>query len=158
MSTVAERQRDRRRRLRQKGILDVTVTVPEGQRAALREFAQGLRMGRRVEPPPRGAGSLVAAIRALKSIRPDLERAGVRHAGVFGSVARGDDRPGSDIDIVIEIDAKRVGDIVAYAQIVERIKNAVRARCPDAAVDVADRAGLKPRVRPSVERDAVHAF
>ena len=98
-------------------------------------------------------------LRALMSIRPDLYRAGVLHAGVFGSVARGDDRPGSDIDIVIEIDAKRVGDIVAYAQIAERIKNAVRARCPDAtAVDVADRAGLKSRVRDSVERDAIHAF
>lgn len=154
MSTVAERQRDRRHRLRRAGIVDVTVTIPEARRAALRQFAQGLRAG----GSPSGSGLLIETLRALKSIRSDLERAGVLHAGVFGSVARGDDRPGSDIDIVIEIDARRVGDIVAYAQIAERIKNAVRARCPDAAVDVADRAGLKPRVRDSVERDAIHAF
>ena len=155
MSTVAERQRDRRHRLHRAGIVDVTVTIPEARRAALRQFAQSLRAG----GSSSGSGLLIETLRALKAIRPDLERAGVLHAGVFGSVARGDDRPGSDIDIVIEIDAKRVGDIVAYAQIAERIKNAVRARCPDAtAVDVADRAGLKSRVRDSVERDAIHAF
>jgi predicted nucleotidyltransferase len=29
---------------------------------------------------------------------------GVAHAAVFGSVARGDDRPDSDVDILVDLD------------------------------------------------------
>jgi predicted nucleotidyltransferase len=153
MSTGAERQRNRRQRLRRQGIVDVTVPVPEARRAELRQFARTLRTG-----APAAHAPLLAALQALKAIRPALMEAGVRHAGVFGSAARGDDRPDSDIDIVIDVDARAVGDIVAYVKIAERVKDAVRARCPDAAIDVADRAALKPRVRERVERDAVYAF
>ena len=155
MSTSAERQRSRRQRLRRQGIVDVTVPVPKARRAALRELAHGLRAG---ETRAGAHAPLLVVIKALKAIRPELMEAGVRHAGVFGSVARGDYRPGSDIDIVIGIDAKHVGDIVAYAKISDRIKSAVQARCPDTAVDVADQATLKPRVRERVERDGVYAF
>jgi uncharacterized protein len=34
----------------------------------------------------------------------DLRAHGVARAALFGSVARGDDRPDSDIDIMIELD------------------------------------------------------
>lgn len=155
MSTSAERQRNRRLRLRRQGIVDVTVPVPEARRAELREFARALRAG---IAPAAASGPLLEVIRALKAIRPELAAAGVRHAGVFGSVARGDDRPGSDVDIALNLDTQRVGDIVAYVKIAERVKDAVQARCPKAAVDVADRAALKPRVRKRFERDVVYAF
>jgi uncharacterized protein len=36
-------------------------------------------------------------------ILPLLERYGVRRASLFGSVARGDDNPASDIDILVEM-------------------------------------------------------
>jgi uncharacterized protein len=39
-----------------------------------------------------------------KKIAPVLERYGVEYAGVFGSVARGEDTPESDIDILIELE------------------------------------------------------
>lgn len=155
MSTSAERQRSRRQRLREQGAVDVTVAIPEAGRAALREFARALRAGATLQPAP---GPLLAVIEALKAIRPELMEAGVLRAGVFGSAARGDYRPGSDIDIALAVDAGRVGDIVAYVKIAERVKSAIKARFPDAAVDVADRASLKPRVRESFERDVVYAF
>ncbi|MSP79873.1 MAG: nucleotidyltransferase domain-containing protein, partial [Rhodospirillales bacterium] len=47
---------------------------------------------------------------------------------MFGSAARGDYRPGSDIDIALAVDAGRVGDIVAYVKIAERVKSAIKAR------------------------------
>jgi predicted nucleotidyltransferase len=34
---------------------------------------------------------------------PILERYGVRKAGVFGSYARGDARPGSDLDLLVDL-------------------------------------------------------
>lgn len=38
---------------------------------------------------------------------PGLRRRGVRHLAVFGSAARGEDRPDSDIDVAVEIEAGR---------------------------------------------------
>ena len=42
-------------------------------------------------------------LRKLKEAEADLRAQGVAHAALFGSVARGEDRPDSDIDIMIEI-------------------------------------------------------
>jgi len=38
-----------------------------------------------------------------EKITPILEKYGVTYAGVFGSVARGDARPDSDVDILVKI-------------------------------------------------------
>jgi len=155
MSTSAERQRKRRERLRKKGIVDVTVPVPRAHRKTLRQFAQGLRDG---TPMPVGTGPLFEVIKTLKLVRPQLEEAGVLHAGVFGSTARGEYRSDSDIDILINIDAKRIGDIVTYTKIADRIKKAVKARCPEVEVDVANHATLKPRILKRAVRDVLYAF
>ena len=95
MSTSAERQRKRRQRLRRQGIVDVTVPVPRAHAKTLRQFAKRLNTERAA---PAEASRLLEVIGALKSIQPILREAGIRHAGVFGSTARGDINTGSDID------------------------------------------------------------
>jgi uncharacterized protein len=44
------------------------------------------------------------AIEVLRRHRDDLRARGVTHAALFGSVARGESGPGSDLDILIELD------------------------------------------------------
>lgn len=39
----------------------------------------------------------------LRTNRDALRAVGVEHAYLFGSVARGDDKPGSDIDVMIDV-------------------------------------------------------
>lgn len=43
-------------------------------------------------------------IAELQRLRPEFENRGVTHMALFGSRARRDNRPDSDIDLVIEID------------------------------------------------------
>ena len=50
------------------------------------------------------AGTLDEVVSRIKAEEPELRRRGIRHLAVFGSVARGDERPGSDVDIAIDIE------------------------------------------------------
>jgi predicted nucleotidyltransferase len=82
-----------------------------------------------------------------------LRERGVTHAALFGSRARGDDRPDSDIDIMIEIAPDIVRDVYAYVG----LKNYIAGLFTE-AVDVVDREALKSYVRPAATADAVYAF
>ena len=63
-----------------------------------------------------------------------LRARGVTHAALFGSRARGDDQPGSDIDIMIEIAPDAVQDVYAYVGLKSYIAElfAEPANSPDA--------------------------
>ena len=53
-------------------------------------------------------------------IRAIAERYGARNIRVFGSVARGDDRPDSDLDILIDLEEGRtLLDLIAIQQDLE---------------------------------------
>jgi len=92
-------------------------------------------------------------IARLRENEVALRARGVTHAALFGSRARGDDRPGSDIDIMIEIEPEAVQDVYAYVGLKSYI-----AELFAEPVDVVDRAALKPYVRPPAEAEAVYAF
>lgn len=94
-----------------------------------------------------------AALDILRSHEADLRRRGVRHAGLFGSTARGEAGPDSDVDLLIEIDEGAVRDVYAYVAVVQFIEGLYPGR-----VDVANRAALKADVRPHALRDLVDAF
>jgi predicted nucleotidyltransferase len=92
-------------------------------------------------------------IARLRKNESALRDRGVRHAALFGSSARGDQRPDSDVDIMIEIDpAARIG-IYEYVAIKDYI-----AGLFDTRVDVVRRDRLKPHVRPVAAREAIYAF
>jgi predicted nucleotidyltransferase len=93
------------------------------------------------------------AIAVLVKHQDALRARGVRHAALFGSVARGDARPDSDLDILIELEPDAGLDVFAYAGLRRYI-----AELFSGPVDVIDRDALKPHVRPPAEADAVYAF
>ncbi len=92
-------------------------------------------------------------IARLRENEEALRARGVVHAALFGSRARGDARPDSDTDIMIEIDpAARIG-VYEYVGLKEYI-----ASLFDGPVDVVNRDGLKPYIKPAATADAIYAF
>jgi uncharacterized protein len=89
----------------------------------------------------------------LRENEAALRARGVAHAALFGSRARGDNRPDSDTDIMIEIDPAAHITVFDYAGLKEYITSLF-----DGPVDVVSRDGLKPYIRPAASADAVYAF
>jgi predicted nucleotidyltransferase len=77
----------------------------------------------------------------------------VRRAALFGSLARGDNQPDSDIDIMVEIDPAARITVFEYIGLKEYI-----AGLFDGPVDVVSGDNLKPYVRPAATADAIYAF
>lgn len=92
-------------------------------------------------------------IARLRENEAALRARGVSHAALFGSRARGDDGPGSDTDIMVEIDPTAEVGIYEYVALKDYIAGLL-----DGPVDVVSRNGLKPYVRPAAKADAIYAF
>jgi hypothetical protein len=94
-----------------------------------------------------------AIIARLRAKEAELKARGVTHAALFGSRARGDNRPDSDIDILIDIDPNVDVGVYEYVGLKRFIADLF-----EGPVDVIDREALKPYIRPPAESEAVHAF
>lgn len=92
-------------------------------------------------------------IKVLRRHESDLRARGIIHAALFGSIARGEAGPKSDIDILIELDPGLSLDIFAYAGLKRHVASLFRGR-----VDVVNKEALKPLLREPVSADAVYAF
>jgi predicted nucleotidyltransferase len=97
--------------------------------------------------------ALGEVLSTLKAHQAELRSLGVCHAAVFGSVARGEARPDSDIDVLVDLDPERPMGIFEYA----RLKLYV-ADLLGRSGDVVNRKTLKPLLRDAILRDTVNAF
>ncbi len=93
------------------------------------------RLGRRVR-------------RHRREITSIAERYGARDVRVFGSVARGTERPHSDIDFLIDLPAD--AGLFTLGCLRRDLEDLLRAR-----VDVTPADGLKPEVRRHIESELV---
>jgi predicted nucleotidyltransferase len=100
-----------------------------------------------------GAMNSIEALETLRRSEAALRARGVRRAALFGSVARGENRPGSDIDIMVEIDPDAHITVFDYVDLKEFI-----AGLFDGPVDVVNRDSLKPYVRPAATAETIYAF
>lgn len=73
----------------------------------------------------------------------------VRELSLFGSAARGETRPDSDIDLLVEFLPDAKIDLVDYAGLMLDLSTLIGRK-----VDLVSKKGLKPLIRASVLKDA----
>ena len=101
---------------------------------------------------------LPEVLRVLRANEAELRRRGVAPAAVFGSVARGEARAASDVDVLIDLDPDRPIGLFDYAEIKLYIAGLFGVDTLDGPVDVVNRKTLKSGLREGILRDAVDAF
>jgi uncharacterized protein len=77
------------------------------------------------------------------------QRCHVRELSVFGSAARGELRPDSDIDLLVEFLPNAHVDLVDYAGLMLDLSKLIGRK-----VDLVSKKGLKPLIRASVIKEA----
>ena|ERR1039458_912712 len=94
-----------------------------------------------------------AVIATLRAHEPDLRAAGVARLSLFGSMARDEARPDSDIDLLAAFDDARPLSLLDVLRIENLLVDLLGRR-----VDLIEEGTLKPRVRRNVDREAERAF
>jgi predicted nucleotidyltransferase len=87
----------------------------------------------------------------LQTVRQDILRVAAKHGArnirLFGSAARGEDRPGSDLDLLVDMESGRsLLDLVALGQDLEELLHR--------KVDVITDSSVHPAIRPHILADA----
>jgi uncharacterized protein len=89
------------------------------------------------------------ALRLLREHRAELEAMGVTSLALFGSVARDEAGPDSDVDVIIDV--RRPFDLFDLAGVHLRLEEIFGCK-----VDVVTEGGLRPRHRAVIDKDRVY--
>jgi predicted nucleotidyltransferase len=89
----------------------------------------------------------------LREHEAELRKAGIVRLWLFGSTARGDRQPESDIDLLAAFDETRGLSLLDIAGLELRLAGLLGQ-----PVDLVEEGTLKPRVQQSVEAEAQRAF
>jgi len=94
-----------------------------------------------------------AVIASLRAHAAELRDAGIRHLSLFGSVARGEAGPESDIDLLVELDPEAHITLIGLVGLEFRLGELLGRK-----VDLLPEPIRKPRLRTNVDRDRRLAF
>ena len=92
-------------------------------------------------------------IATLREHQPELQAAGVVRLSLFGSTARDDRRPDSDVDLLAAFDENRRISLLDVVGIEMHLSELLGQK-----VDLVEEGTLKPRVQRSVDAEALRAF
>jgi predicted nucleotidyltransferase len=92
----------------------------------------------------------IDVLRVIRGIHSELAgRFTVQRIGVFGSFAKGDEGPESDVDIIVEL-AEPTFD--HYMDLKFRLEEVLKR-----PVDLVMADTVKPRIKPIIEREVIYA-
>ena len=94
-----------------------------------------------------------AVIGRLRAHEAELKAMGVARLSLFGSVARGEAGPGSDVDLAAQFDRARPFGLFEFVGLQERLGELLGT-----TVDLVGEPISKDRFRARVDKDRVHVF
>lgn len=98
-------------------------------------------------------GERERVLEVLRRHENHLRTRGVTRLALFGSTARNDVGPESDVDLLIEVDAARPFGLFAFLDLKDDLADLLGR-----PVDLAFLDAMRPRLREAVLRDAVYVF
>jgi uncharacterized protein len=93
------------------------------------------------------------AIARIKKVEPAIRALGAQSAYLFGSTARNEAKPSSDVDIFVDLDPSRPIGLFELMDMEEELAVALGTK-----VDLGTRTGLHPILRPEIEQSAIRIF
>lgn len=106
-----------------------------------------------IEQETRARPSLAEIINTLRSTKERLQKLGVAHIDLFGSVVRNEADKKSDIDVAIEFKQRKSMSLSHFASLQKQFENILRHK-----VDLSERKTLKKEVKRGLYRDAIRVF
>ncbi|MEA3038622.1 MAG: uncharacterized protein QOE79_1135 [Sphingomonadales bacterium] len=94
-----------------------------------------------------------SVIERLRAHEAELKAMGIARLSLFGSVARGEAGPKSDVDLAAEITSGRRMGLFRFEVLRERLEDLLGS-----PVDLLREPIDKPRLRARVDQDRVHVF
>ena len=82
-----------------------------------------------------------------KKLSPILRDYGIKRAAVFGSASRGEDKPESDVDLLVDLGNQTMG-MFEYMKFIERLEQGLNRK-----VDLVTEKGLNKFLRPYILPD-----
>lgn len=79
------------------------------------------------------------------------EKYGIKEIGVFGSYMRGEQKKGSDIDILVEFYPDAEMDLITFVELEEHLSDLLGIK-----VDLVMKSALKPRIGKQILKEVVY--
>ena len=92
--------------------------------------------------------TLQEVIGIIEDNRSQINKFGVRRIGIFGSYTRDEQKPVSDVDLIVEFDHKTFDNYMELKLFLERLLGL--------SVDLVTAESIKPRLRQSICESAVY--
>jgi uncharacterized protein len=96
---------------------------------------------------------LQRVVQQIKATEPELRRRGVAHLSLFGSLARGEARTDSDIDIAVEIEAGRPFSLIRLEDTRLMLEDLLGQ-----PVDLGEVESFRPAALAAFRKDGVQVF
>ena len=93
------------------------------------------------------------AIARLKAHEAELRKLGVEQLSLFGSTARGEEGPQSDVDLAARFAPEAQVGGFAFVAIADRLEAILRIK-----VDLVAEPARKVRMQQQIDRDRIHVF
>jgi predicted nucleotidyltransferase len=92
-------------------------------------------------------------IAILREHELELRAAGIAHLAIFGSAVRGNDKPESDIDLLVSFDDSKPASLLTVGRLKRHLADLLGTK-----VDLSSPSWLKDSIGGQVLREAIDAF